>query len=128
MVDLYIFLLECCSRQPYTVLKPHMTLRMTQHFTTEELDAFCILHENKLVVYNAALGSVASTELGKIASHFYINFETINLYGKMLKPWHSETDILSVFSNSGEFKYVPVREKIEISKLMEKCPINQKTQ
>lgn len=92
--------------------------------------AFCILHENKLVVYNAALGSVASTELGKIASHFYINFETINLYGKMLKPWHSETDILSVFSNSGEFKYVPVRqeERLEISKLMEKCPIPIKEQ
>lgn len=92
--------------------------------------AFCILHENKLIVYNAALGSVASTELGKIASHFYINFETINLYGKMLKPWHTESDILSVFSNSGEFKYVPVRqeERLEISKLMEKCPIPIKEQ
>ena len=85
MVDLYIFLLECCSRQPYTVLKPHdFTNDPTLYNRRADLiyAAFCILHENKLVVYNAALGSVASTELGQIASHFYINFETINLYGK----------------------------------------------
>ncbi|KAL6450180.1 BRR2 Pre-mRNA-splicing helicase BRR2 [Candida maltosa Xu316] len=87
--------------------------------------ALLLLHENKLIVYDPPSGSVKSTELGRIASYFYINYETINLYGKMLKPWHNDIEVLRVFANSGEFKYIPVRqeERFEISKLMEKCPI-----
>ncbi|RCK66017.1 Pre-mRNA-splicing helicase BRR2 [Candida viswanathii] len=87
--------------------------------------ALSILHENRLVVYDPATGSVQSTELGRIASYFYINYETINQFGKMLKPWHTESEILRVFASAGEFKYIPVRqeERLEISKLMEKCPI-----
>ncbi|EGW35791.1 uncharacterized protein SPAPADRAFT_131497 [Spathaspora passalidarum NRRL Y-27907] len=92
--------------------------------------ALAILHENKLVMFESETGLVKSTELGKISSYYYINYETINLYGKMLKPWYNEIDILRVFSNSGEFKYVPVRqeERLEVSKLMEKCPIPIKEQ
>ncbi|KAG7661704.1 brr2 [[Candida] subhashii] len=92
--------------------------------------ALSILHENRLVIYDPVSGEVKSTELGKVAAYYYINYETINMYGKMLKPWHNETDILRVFANSGEFKYIPVRaeERLEISKLMEKCPIPIKEQ
>lgn len=92
--------------------------------------AFSILHENKLIVYDPTTGEVKSTELGRISSYFYINFETINTFGKMLKPWHTESEVLRVFAHSGEFKYIPVRqeERLEISKLMEKCPIPIKEQ
>lgn len=87
--------------------------------------ALSILHDNRLIVYDPTSGSVKTTELGRIASYFYINYETINLFGKMLKPWHTESEIIRVFAHSGEFKYIPVRqeEKLEIKKLMEKCPI-----
>ncbi|RLV91932.1 Pre-mRNA-splicing helicase BRR2 [Spathaspora sp. JA1] len=91
--------------------------------------ALSILHENKLVIFDGK-DTVKSTELGKISAYYYINHETINLYGKMLKPYDTEIDILRVFSNSGEFKYVPVRqeERLEVKKLMEKCPIPIKEQ
>lgn len=86
--------------------------------------ALTILHENKLLVYNHENGDIKSTELGKISSHYYINYETINMYNNQLKPWLTEIDILKIFSMSGEFKFIPVRqeEKIEVAKLLEKCP------
>ncbi|WPK24137.1 hypothetical protein PUMCH_001397 [Australozyma saopauloensis] len=87
--------------------------------------ALAILQEHHLVTYEASLGFVATTELGKISAHFYINYESASMYNTRLKPWMLEIDIFQVFSYSGEFKYVPVRqeEKLEIRKLAEKCPI-----
>lgn len=86
--------------------------------------ALSILHNNKLVHYNPESGEIKSTELGKVSSHYYINYETINMYNTQLKPWQSEIDILKIFASSGEFKFVPVRqeEKMEVTKLLEKCP------
>lgn len=87
--------------------------------------ALTMLRDNKLIDYDPLTGKVRSTELGKIASHFYINYETINMYNRQLKPWTTEIGVLRVFAMSGEFKLIPVRqeEKMEISKLSEMCPI-----
>ena len=87
--------------------------------------AFMILQENKLINYDFETRQVKPTELGKIASYYYINYETMDMYNKQLRPWLTEIDILKIFSSSGEFKFIPTRqeEKLEISKLLEKCPI-----
>ncbi|KAM9935420.1 hypothetical protein OXX80_005003 [Metschnikowia pulcherrima] len=87
--------------------------------------ALVILQSHGLAHYDVSTGQISSSELGKIAAHFYIGHETIAVFNANLKPWMSEIDVLRVFSFSGEFKYVPVRqeEKIEVSKLSEKCPI-----
>ncbi|ODV80536.1 RNA helicase-related protein required for pre-mRNA splicing [Suhomyces tanzawaensis NRRL Y-17324] len=87
--------------------------------------ALTILDKNKLVDYNKDSGEVRSTELGKIASHYYINYPTMNMYNSKLKPWLTEIEILKIFASSGEFKFIPVRqeEKLEVSKLLERCPI-----
>lgn len=84
-----------------------------------------LLQQHKLVVYDAQSGSTQPTELGKIAAHFYISYPTMGAYNTELKLWMSEIDVLRVFAGSGEFKYVPVRqeEKMEVSKLADKCPI-----
>lgn len=86
--------------------------------------ALTILNGNSLIVYNPETGAIKSTELGRIASYYYINYNTINMYNQKLKPWLSEVDLLKIFSGSGEFRFIPVRqeEKLEISKLIERCP------
>lgn len=86
--------------------------------------ALTILDQSKLVDYNPITGDIKSTELGKIASHYYISYSSMNMYNTKLKPWFTEIDILKLFAMSGEFKFIPVRqeEKLEISKLLEKCP------
>ncbi|SGZ50263.1 CIC11C00000000239 [Sungouiella intermedia] len=87
--------------------------------------ALVLLQQHKLVMYDAETGDVQPTELGKIAAHFYISYPTMGAYNTELKLWMSEMDVLRIFAGSGEFKYVPVRqeEKMEVSKLADKCPI-----
>lgn len=53
---------------------------------------------------------VQVTELGRIASHYYCTFETIATYNQLLKPTLSEIELFRVFTLSGEFRQIAVRE------------------
>lgn len=50
------------------------------------------------------------TDLGRIASHFYITHDSIQVYNQQLKPTLSEIELFRVFSLSSEFKNITVRE------------------
>lgn len=50
------------------------------------------------------------TELGRIASHYYITNETMQTYNQLLKPTLSEIELFRVFSLSSEFRNITVRE------------------
>lgn len=65
------------------------------------------------------------TELGRIASHYYCTHDTMTTYNQLLKPTLSEIELFRVFSLSGEFRHIGVRdeEKLELQKLMERVPI-----
>ncbi|NXR87544.1 U520 helicase, partial [Hypocryptadius cinnamomeus] len=65
------------------------------------------------------------TELGRIASHYYITNETVQTYNQLLKPTLSEIELFRVFSLSSEFRNITVREeeKLELQKLLERVPI-----
>lgn len=66
-----------------------------------------------------------STELGRIASHYYCTNETMSIYNVLMKPTLSEIELFRVFSLSTEFRNLTVREeeKLELSKLLERVPI-----
>ncbi|KAI5963826.1 brr2 [Candida pseudojiufengensis] len=85
--------------------------------------AFTVLFQHGLILCEK--DKVSPTQLGKIASYHYISYETISKYNNLLKSWHTESDVIRVFSHSDEFQFIPVRreERIEINKLMEQCPI-----
>lgn len=48
--------------------------------------------------------------MGRIASHFYITHDSIQVYNQQLKPTLSEIELFRVFSLSSEFKNITVRE------------------
>ena len=50
------------------------------------------------------------TDLGRIASHYYLTNETIATYNQLLKSTTSQIELFRVFSLSSEFKYITVRE------------------
>ena len=50
------------------------------------------------------------TDLGRIASHYYLTNETVSTYNQLLKPTLSQIELFRVFSLSSEFKYINVRE------------------
>lgn len=83
------------------------------------------LDRSGLVKYDRRMGQFQMTELGRIASHFYCTHQTMSTYNQLLKPTLSEIELFRVFSLSGEFRNITVREeeKLELQKLMERVPI-----
>ncbi|KAK7792871.1 hypothetical protein R5R35_004001 [Gryllus longicercus] len=83
------------------------------------------LDRSGLVKYDRKTGHFQVTELGRISSHYYCSHETMSTYNQLLKPTLSEIELFRVFSLSGEFKNITVREeeKLELQKLMERVPI-----
>lgn len=66
-----------------------------------------------------------ATDLGRIASHYYIKYTTLATYNDHLKPTMGDIELLRLFALSDEFKYIIVRdeEKLELAKLLERVPI-----
>ncbi|XP_031472990.1 DExH-box ATP-dependent RNA helicase DExH12 [Nymphaea colorata] len=87
--------------------------------------AATILDKNNLVKYDRKSGYFQVTDLGRIASYYYITHETIATYNEHLKPTMGEIELYRLFSLSDEFKYVTVRqdEKMELAKLLDRVPI-----
>ncbi|KAF9624234.1 hypothetical protein IFM89_008969 [Coptis chinensis] len=87
--------------------------------------AATILDKNNLVKYDKKSGYFQVTDLGRIASYYYITHGTISTYNEHLKPTMGEIELCRLFSLSEEFKYVTVRqdEKMELAKLLERVPI-----
>lgn len=83
------------------------------------------LDRSGLIKYDRKSGHFQVTELGRIASHYYCTHETMQTYNQLLKPTLTEIELFRVFSLSGEFRNITVREeeKLELQKLMERVPI-----
>lgn len=87
--------------------------------------AATVLGNAGLVKYDKKSGKLQSTELGRIASHYYITHSSMLTYNHHLQPMISAIDLFRIFSLSDEFKYIPVRqdEKLELAKLLGRVPI-----
>ena len=87
--------------------------------------AATILDKNNLVKYDRKSGYFQVTDLGRIASYYYITHGTMSIYNEHLKPTMGDIELCHLFSLSEEFKYVTVRqdEKMELAKLLDCVPI-----
>ncbi|KAI1917214.1 Pre-mRNA-splicing helicase BRR2 [Ophidiomyces ophidiicola] len=87
--------------------------------------AATILGNAGLIKYDKKSGKLQSTELGRIASHYYITHSSMVTYNHHLQPMISTIDLFRIFSLSEEFKYIPIRqdEKLELAKLLGRVPI-----
>ncbi|EFC37605.1 dead box RNA helicase [Naegleria gruberi] len=84
-----------------------------------------MLQESKMIIYDERTGVVSATDLGRIASHFYIHYETIQLYNEKLHPKMSESDVLHIVASAREFKNIKVREdeSEELAELSANAPV-----
>eukprot|EP00898_Chlorokybus_atmophyticus_P007000 jgi/Chlat1/7300/Chrsp58S06941 len=87
--------------------------------------AAALLDKHSLINYDRRSGLFQVTDLGRIASHYYVTHGTIATYNEHLKPTTTDIELCRLFALSEEFKYVSVREeeKIELAKLIERVPI-----
>lgn len=87
--------------------------------------ALLLLSKNGLIRYNFEKDIIIPTDLGKIASYYYISYMNMKIFEDQLKQNFTEIELFRLFATSEEFKYVPVRreEKLELKKLVESAPI-----
>ncbi|QLQ82044.1 hypothetical protein HG537_0G02980 [Torulaspora globosa] len=87
--------------------------------------AFSVLQDEKLIIYNAEEGTVQSTELGRIASYFYVKHKSMQTYNRGLNERSSQMDLFRLIAMSGEFEYLTVRpeERKELKELLERAPV-----
>ena len=87
--------------------------------------AATVLEKSSLVKYDKKSGKLQPTELGRIASHYYITHNSMLTYNHHIQPMITPIELFRVFALSDEFKYIPVRqdEKLELAKLLGRVPI-----
>ena len=87
--------------------------------------AATVLEKSSLVKYDKRAGKLQATELGRIASHYYITHNSMLTYNHHIQPMITPIELFRIFALSDEFKYIPVRqdEKLELAKLLGRVPI-----
>ena len=87
--------------------------------------ASTVLEKSSLVKYDKRSGKLQATELGRIASHYYITHNSMLTYNHHIQPMITPIELFRIFALSDEFKYIPVRqdEKLELAKLLGRVPI-----
>jgi len=88
-----------------------------------------VLDKCKMIRYDERLGNLFPTDLGRIASHFYVQHQTIELFNEKMRPNMSDAEIFALISQCSEFDNVTVRddEMEELAKLeSEYCQLDVK--
>ncbi|KAG5559686.1 hypothetical protein RHGRI_009264 [Rhododendron griersonianum] len=125
----YTYLYVCMLRNPslYGLAPDALTRDILLEERRADLihSAATVLDKSNLVKYDRKSGYFQVTDLGRIASYYYITHGTISTYNEHLKPTMGDIELCRLFSLSEEFKYVTVRqdEKMELAKLLDRVPI-----
>lgn len=87
--------------------------------------AATVLEACKLIKYEKRSGRLQSTEIGRVASHYYISHNSMKTYITQIQNNITTIELFRIFAQSEEFKYIPVRqdEKVELATLLQKVPI-----
>ncbi|KAL7288666.1 hypothetical protein TKK_0017394 [Trichogramma kaykai] len=86
---------------------PNLEEKRTQLIHTAAMN----LDKARMIRYNTATGDLNATDLGRTASHYYLKYDTIEIFNELMKPAMTEADILALISRSQEFQQLKVREE-----------------
>lgn len=83
------------------------------------------LDKAQMIRYDARTGDLNATDLGRIASHYYLKYDTVEIFNELQKPIMTETEILAMISRAQEFEQLKVRddEMNELDELMHECEL-----
>lgn len=59
------------------------------------------------VAVDAETGRISPTTLGRIASYFYLRYETVGTFARSLRAGMDEEGLLRLLSQAGEFNELP---------------------
>lgn len=83
------------------------------------------LDKARMIRYDVRTGDLNATDLGRIASHYYLKYDTVEIFNELQKPIMTETEILAMISRAQEFEQLKVREDetSELDELMGNCEL-----
>lgn len=73
--------------------------------------AAALLEKCHLIKYERSSGRFQGTELGRIASHYYVTHNSMATYNQHMRPTMSTLELFRVFALSNEFKLLPVSDQ-----------------
>ncbi|CAF93355.1 unnamed protein product, partial [Tetraodon nigroviridis] len=69
------------------------------------------LDKARMIRFQERTGYLASTDLGRTASHFYIRYNTMETFNENLNSQQTEAEILNTVSKAEEFEQLKVRDE-----------------
>ncbi|CAM8907106.1 unnamed protein product [Rhodiola kirilowii] len=107
------------------VADPSLSLKQRSFVT----DAARALDKAKMMRFDEKSGNFYCTELGRIASHFYIQYSSVETYNEMLRRHMNDSEVIDTVAHSSEFENIVVRdeEQSELEAMARKsCPLEVK--
>lgn len=74
------------------------------------IDAARKLDKAKMVRFDERTQYLFATDLGRTSSHFYIKYDTIEVFNEHMKPVMNDADIMKMLSQAQEFEQLKVRD------------------
>ncbi|KAH8295111.1 hypothetical protein KR018_007271 [Drosophila ironensis] len=68
------------------------------------------LDKARMMRFNQRTMDMNITDLGRTASHFYIKYDTVEIFNELMKPYMNEAEILAMISQAQEFQQLKVRD------------------
>lgn len=68
------------------------------------------LDKARMIRFNQRTLDFNVTDLGRTASHFYIKYDTVEIFNDLLKPFMTEAEIFAMISQAQEFQQLKVRD------------------
>lgn len=89
------------------IADPSLSLKQRAFVT----DAARALDNAKMMRFDEKSGNFYCTELGRIASHFYIQYSSVETYNEMLRRHMNDSEVIDMVAHSSEFENIVVREE-----------------
>ncbi|KAF2712595.1 Sec63-domain-containing protein [Pleomassaria siparia CBS 279.74] len=85
------------------------------------IDAARVLQQSQMIIFNETTEDLRAKDVGRIASQYYVQQSSVEIFNTMMRPRASDADALAMVSMSGEFDQVQSRdtEEKELSGLQE---------
>ncbi|XP_030371420.1 activating signal cointegrator 1 complex subunit 3 [Scaptodrosophila lebanonensis] len=74
------------------------------------MSASMSLDKARMMRFNQRTMDMNITDLGRTASHFYIKYDTVEIFNELMKPFMNEAEILAMISQAQEFQQLKVRD------------------
>ncbi|XP_017101915.2 activating signal cointegrator 1 complex subunit 3 [Drosophila bipectinata] len=92
----------------YTELQKDPTLEARRRALI--MSASMSLDKARMMRFNQRTMDMNITDLGRTASHFYIKYDTVEIFNELMKPFMNEAEILAMISQAQEFQQLKVRD------------------